>query len=854
MSNRRRVGRASALMLVLTSGSALAQVGIENLRPFGDGGVSVPAGTQVSLSADEQRILQDAFAWSSRDVSILGSALTPRVAFEGIPSLKERTDYLNVKVKSRSQMIGQISREGLELQVAPAESRSIANANTQFENLIEQVEQRMQVARDRLTPSLREGYTDIDSYSVKIPEGMSAEVVAEALMRTGDYEYVSMDWLCHPTETPNDPLLGQQWYHTEDRINTPSAWDLTTGESTTIIAVCDSGVDVDHPDLAAALVPGYNSTENLAQVDGGSVNDALNGHGSLVAGSAAAIGNNGIGVAGVGWNFGIMPIRVSNLSNGTALLSEILEGARWASDNGAYAVNCSFGGAEDPETRSSGGHIRLENHLLVFAAGNDGLANQTNDWEKVTIVGGSNSADNWVNWSHTGIGIDCIAPAVSIRSTNRTGGYSYTTGTSFAAPITAGALALVHDANPSLSADEVEFLLLNACDDKEDIGEDDKTGWGRINVGRAVNDAIFGPSITEIPFEDEFDGLGLSNQWRNPIGDVEHSDNGVNEPSSPYALNLDATDSIESIAMRAAVLGGQTGEVRFWTQHRGPDAGESLIVEYNDLLFGWTTLDTIESDGSNQEEFVLRRYVLPTFGAHDDLKLRFSASGSDTSDDWYIDDVAVRAFTSNALPWEDGFEDGITDVLDWASSDAEATDTASNTPEGTMSAKLSGSGSMASADVDVSVPSGTVWLRYRVEHQGVESGESLLVEYKDFSGAWNTLETIVSDGIDQNEFELHQIALPIFGFGANTGLRFTAQGDESDDVWFIDDVAISTTFVEDFVCTVDMNGDGDVNFFDVSAFIQAYNDMDPVSDFNMDGVYNFFDISLFIQAYNAGCP
>lgn len=853
MSIRRRAVRASALCLALASGSVLAQVGIEDLRPYGDGGTSVPAGTPVLLSVSEQRSLRDAFAWDSVDMWIMGSVLTPRVTFEGIPSLKERTDYLNVKVKSSADMIAQVSREGLELQVAPAEV-SRANAQAQFENLIAQVEQRMQDARDRLTPSLRQGYADIDSYSVKIPEGISAEVVAEALMLTGDYEYVSMDWLCHPTETPNDPSFGQQWYHASDRINTPAAWDITTGESTTIVAVCDSGVDIDHPDLAAALVPGYNSTEDLAQVDGGSVNDALNGHGTLVAGSAAAIGNNGIGVAGVGWNFGIMPIRVSNRADGTALLSEILEGARWASDNGAYAINCSFGGAEDPETRSSGGHIRLEDHLLVFAAGNDGLANQTNDWENVTIVGGSNASDNWVGWSHTGVGIDCIAPAVSIRSTNRTGGYGFTTGTSFAAPITAGALALVRDANPSLTADEVEFLLLNACDDKEEPGQDDRTGWGRINVGRAVDDAINGPSITNLPFEDRFTDAQLSTQWRNPVGDVGNSDAGVDEPSAPYAMNLDDADAIESIAIRATELALLTGEIRFWTQHRGVEAGESLLVEYNDLIFGWTELDTIESDGTNQDQFTLRRYVLPQLGSHDDFKLRFSAMGSDATDDWYIDDVSVNEFTSNALPWEDGFEDGITLLLDWASSEATATSDASNTPEGTMSARLTGSQSMASADVDVSNPPGAVWMRYRVQHQGVESGESLTVEYKDFLGNWQALETIVSDGVDESGFELRQLALPVFGFGGNTGLRFTAQGNETDDAWYIDDVAITTEFVEDEVCSADLTGDGLINFFDVSAFLTAYNANDPAADFNGDGLYNFFDVSAFLADYNAGCP
>ncbi len=856
--NRRRVGRASVALLVLASGQAFAQGSIESSNPYGDGGAMIPAGQAVSLSASQQRALLGAFAWQSRDIAIVSGTLTPSVSFVPSPGLKERTSYLNVKVKDRAQMLGQLSSEGLAAQTAPADARSTTPASAQalFAAQVARAEQRQAQARDRLTPSLRQGYSDVDSYSVKVPEGLSAEVTAEALMRTGDYEYVSMDWLCYPTDTtPNDPLLSQQWYHASNRIDTLGAWDFTQGSASTIIAICDSGVDIDHPDLQAALVPGYNSTDNLAQVDGGGVNDDLVGHGSLVAGSAAAIGNNGTGVSGIGWNFGIMPVKVSNNASGTALLSEILEGARWASDNGAYSVNCSFGGAEDSETRSSGGHIRAEGHLLVFAAGNDGLANQTNDWAQVTIVGASNSSDSWVNWSHTGVGIDCIAPGVSIRSTNRTGTYTYTTGTSFAAPITAGALALVHDANPSLDANEVEFILLNACDDKEEIGEDDKTGWGRINVRRAVDDAINGPSITALPFEDMFTDPVLSTQWRNPVGDVIVTDSGVNEPSGLYSMNLDDNDAIESIAMRAALLGGAPAEIRLWTQHRGVESGESLRIEYNDLLSGWTELDTVVSDGSNQDAFVLGRYLLPPLGMHDDLKLRFTASGSDTSDDWYIDDVRVQAFESNALPWQDGFENGITLTLDWVSSDASATSDASNEPEGTMSARLVSQQAMASADTDVSNPPAAVWIRYRTQHQGVESGESLLVEYKTFAGDWLTLASVSSDGVDQSQFELHQVALPILGYGATTAVRFTAQGDESDDAWYIDDVAISSEFVVDEPqCPADLNGDGALNFFDVSAFLTAFNAMDPIADFNGDGSYNFFDVSAFLTDFSTGCP
>jgi subtilisin family serine protease len=848
-----------AAMLILAGGtSSFAQVQIAP-APATTMQTS-PAGALVQISAAQRQSIKNAYAWHQRDMAIVDvTQLNPRTIFVESPGLKERSDYLNVKVKSRTQMLTQVAIDiaTRPVEIVETQTRGAAQADAiaQFQGRLAQADQRTIEARTRLAPSLRRAYDDIDMHSVRIPAGVSAEVAAEALMLTGDYEYVSIDWICHPVDTiPNDSLFSSQWHHTDDRMNTVSAWDFTQGSSETIIGVCDSGVDLDHPDLASSLVPGYNSVDQLAQVDGGNVTDG-NGHGSLVAGSAAAIGNNGSGVSGVGWNFGIMPIRVSNNADGTAFLSDILDGARWASDNGAYTSNCSFGGADDPATRSSGGHIRLEGHLLVFAAGNDGLANQTNDWEKVTIVGATNQSDNYVNWSHTGIGIDCVAPGVNIRTTNRNGGYSFSTGTSFSAPITAGALMLVHDANPSLSADEVEFILLNSCDDKQAAGEDNQTGWGRINIGRAVEDAIFGPSITNLPFEDTFSESTLSTQWRNPVGTVEVTEDGVNEPSGSYALNLDDSDSIETISMRAGFLGGEPAEIQFFTQHRGVETGESLLVEFVSILGGWDTLTVIESDGSNQESFDLHRIALPIFAMHDGLKLRFTSQSSDAGDDWYIDDIKIQEFTNNELGWEDTFEDGITPVLDWASSNATSSTDASNEPSGTTSALLNNADSMTSADVDVSTSLEVVYYRFYTQHEGVESGESLLVEYKNLFGAWNTLTTIESDGSDQSSFTLTQIQFPFDAYGATTSIRFSADGDEDDDRWFLDSVAISTVFVEETnPCPADLTGDGVLNFFDISAFLSAFGEQDQVADFSGDGVFNFFDISEFLNQFSEGCP
>jgi hypothetical protein len=122
-------------------------------------------------------------------------------------------------------------------------------------------------------------------------------------------------------------------------------------------------------------------------------------------------------------------------------------------------------------------------------------------------------------------------------------------------------------------------------------------------------------------------------------------------------------------------------------------------------------------------------------------------------------------------------------------------------------------------------------------------------------GNWNPLMTITSDGNDQSTFTLQQVAFPFDAYGATSALRLTANGDESDDSWFVDSVAITPEFVVEVPsCPQDINEDGTLNFFDISAFLSAFSALDPVADFNNDGTFNFFDISTFLSAFSAGCP
>ncbi|HVQ74134.1 MAG TPA: S8 family serine peptidase, partial [Candidatus Binatia bacterium] len=277
---------------------------------------------------------------------------------------------------------------------------------------------------------------------------------------------------------PDDPEFSSQWHHTT--IRSSEAWSVTLGAPAIVIAILDSGVDGTHPDLAAKLVSGwnfYNNDSNTADV---------HGHGTRVAGAAAAIGNNGIGVAGVALESRIMPIRVSD-STGYAYYSTIASGLTWAVDNGARVMNLSFGGVAGSSTiRNAAKYVRTRGGVVVAAAGNCGCVDATPENIELISVSGTTSADTIASWSSRGNYVDVSAPGASIRTTNRGGTYGTYSGTSFSSPITAGVVALMMAANPSLSPIEIEQLLKANADDLGSAGWDPSYGFGRVNAYRAV--------------------------------------------------------------------------------------------------------------------------------------------------------------------------------------------------------------------------------------------------------------------------------------------------------------------------------------------------------------------------------
>ncbi|MBC8328279.1 MAG: S8 family serine peptidase [Planctomycetes bacterium] len=332
-------------------------------------------------------------------------------------------------------------------------------------------------------------YPEVDELILSVPAGLDENSFSAQLLASGAWEYVHPDWICYPLGAPNDPNYGNQWHHAT--IDSAGGWDLIHDATGRIASWTDTGVDLNHPDLAASLIPGYNAVDKLTQAAGGNLQD-INGHGTLTGGTIGAIGNNGIGVAGACWDVSLMPVRVSNDPGGGAYLSDLTDGARWAVENGAKTISASYTGVQDPSIQTTGAYVRSMGGLYFYAADNYGSNHSGFDWADVVVVGATDQSDNLAWFSSYGLAVDLVAPGVDIWTTSLGGGYAGYSGTSLSTPLANGVAALAWAANPFLSSYELENRLYEGCDDLGAPGNDNTFGWGRVNLNKTVHAAVEG--------------------------------------------------------------------------------------------------------------------------------------------------------------------------------------------------------------------------------------------------------------------------------------------------------------------------------------------------------------------------
>ena len=326
---------------------------------------------------------------------------------------------------------------------------------------------------------------------VELPAGTDEDSVVESLRSQAGVEFAELDRAIPPSDMlPNDPDYLNEWHL--PKINAPLAWSSSTGNSSVIIAILDTGVDATHPELSSKITPGWNTYDNNSDTSD------VYGHGTEVAGTAAASSNNTMGVASIAWGCQIMPIRISDPA-GYAYYSTIADGLTWAADHGARVANISYAVTNSLSVSSAAQYFRSRGGVIVVAAGNDGVLDLSPDNPDVITVSATTTTDSLASWSNRGYSIDLGAPGVSIHTTTRGGGYGSVLGTSFSAPVVAGVAALVISTNPSLTSDQIQAIVKQSSDDLGAAGWDPSFGWGRVNAANAVSLAFNPPAPLPTP-------------------------------------------------------------------------------------------------------------------------------------------------------------------------------------------------------------------------------------------------------------------------------------------------------------------------------------------------------------------
>jgi len=287
----------------------------------------------------------------------------------------------------------------------------------------------------------------------------------------------------------NDPLTAGQY--SLDQMRVRDAWSLSKGGNG-IVAVLDTGVMANHPDLAGRVLPGYDFVNN----DANAADD--NGHGTWVAGIIAAKANDGYGIAGISWTDKILPVKIMD-REGTGSTADLLAGIQWATSHGATVINMSVGGfpysqlIQDAINDAWNAGI-----VLVGAAGNNARDEvfYPASFANVVSVSATQVNDEFAHWSSYGSKVDVSAPGASVQTTNCTvctyaehntwGAHTYISGTSFATPNVAGVIALIRARFPTAAPAEVVNRLLTGVDDLGYAGRDNRYGVGRVNALRAL--------------------------------------------------------------------------------------------------------------------------------------------------------------------------------------------------------------------------------------------------------------------------------------------------------------------------------------------------------------------------------
>ncbi len=352
-------------------------------------------------------------------------------------------------------------------------------------------------------------------YRIQYTADIPLEDVINEFLQLKEVQYAEPSYVYRLSYIPNDPDTNSSRNYYQKIIKAYEAWNVNKGSSNVVIGIIDTGGDLDHPDLAANVK--YNTADPVDGLDNDndgyvdnyagwdfvgaststfiadgdpSIKAGGNDHGVHVGGDASAVADNGVGIAGVGFNSKLLFVKCTpdNYDNG---VYTGYEGIAYAADMGAQIINCSWGGPGGGQLGQDViNYATAKGSLIVAAAGNNGqqMMHYPSAYKNVLAVASSTSADRKSSFSNYGYWIDVSAPGSSIYSTTYNNSYNSYDGTSMASPIAAGAAALVKAQFPNYTPGQVAEQLRVTADDINSLNNAfrDKIGKGRINVYKAL--------------------------------------------------------------------------------------------------------------------------------------------------------------------------------------------------------------------------------------------------------------------------------------------------------------------------------------------------------------------------------
>ena len=353
---------------------------------------------------------------------------------------------------------------------------------------------------------------------------------------------------------PNDPQIGSQW--ALERIGWPAVYSTQIPTGTATVALLDTGVDADHPDLAGRLIPG---TSFINGTDG---RTDPSGHGTRLAGLISAIADNDEGIAGVAYaGVKVMPVTVLD-AGGVGADNAIVAGIVWAADHGADVILMGFSGP-DPSRHLQDAidYAWAKGAVLVAATGNGGLDTPTYPAANRGVIGvaATDPDDGLADFSNRGPAVFLAAPGVDLATTEGPDGYTAVSGTSPAAALTAGAAALLKALDPTLTNGVLLGRLARGAAPAADPQDPDyaaKYGYGRLDLGGALADASAADAMEPV---EPVGALVAAGEQGTPAADgVSGGASGVGSPAA-----------------------GGTATSRFTTSETAPPAGVTWVKTSN---------------------------------------------------------------------------------------------------------------------------------------------------------------------------------------------------------------------------------------------------------------------------------